>query len=283
LPSKKLDLHNSVDAKGHLLKGYLPAMYWDTSVVIDYWISGVYYEHTVENNPPANTSTKPRDDPIEQLFNLDDKIKSMCKIRERLYDKRPNVLPVITPLAVLELMKWYSDERVRKLIFSSSFSGMSAVERQGKRGIAEKLKKIYKLEIKEESDGSNPFEESIEKYSGNRRLFRDTILDPDFADHCGLLPIVHANIMNFNLTLEDAWSTPSICAFLQMGGADIIHLMLAKHLGCKYFATSDSDFVRVKEPIFEELGIKVVKSPEEILRILYSRAPYGAPIPRFVV
>ena len=52
------------------------------------------------------------------------------------------------------------------------------------------------------------------------------------------------------------------------GAADIMHLLFAKHLGCEYFGSFDSDFERVKEIVYNEIGMKVLTSPDKILEAL---------------
>jgi predicted nucleic acid-binding protein len=70
------------------------------------------------------------------------------------------------------------------------------------------------------------------------------------------------------LGIDRVWKEPSAYAYLQLGVADIVHILLAQHLGCEYIATFDSDFKRIKDIIMEKTGISVLLSPEEIIRVL---------------
>jgi len=96
----------------------------------------------------------------------------------------------------------------------------------------------------------------------------ETWLNRSFLECHGLSGLLQVDIVNFHLTINKAWMEPSAYAYLQLGIADIMHILLAQHLGCKYIASFDSDFVRVKDIIQEETGILVLTNPEKILAIL---------------
>jgi hypothetical protein len=48
-----------------------------------------------------------------------------------------------------------------------------------------------------------------------------------------------------------------------------MHILLAQQFGCKYIASFDSDFRRVKDIVTEETGMRVLVSPDEILSVLW--------------
>jgi predicted nucleic acid-binding protein len=57
-------------------------------------------------------------------------------------------------------------------------------------------------------------------------------------------------------------------AMRQIGLADIIHLATARHLGCEYFASFDSDFKAMGGIIESELGLVLVDSPQALLDLV---------------
>ena len=84
----------------------------------------------------------------------------------------------------------------------------------------------------------------------------------------GLQGLLQVGIKNFNFAIDDAWQESSAYAYLQLGLADTMHILIAEHLGCAYFASFDADFLRIKEILTEETGITLLTKPEEILEIL---------------
>lgn len=93
-------------------------------------------------------------------------------------------------------------------------------------------------------------------------------LDRSYIDQHGLLGLLQVDIRNFNFSIDKVWQEPSAYAYLQLGAADILHVLLAEHLGCKYLASFDSDFKRAKDIIKEEKGITILTSPQEILNVI---------------
>lgn len=96
----------------------------------------------------------------------------------------------------------------------------------------------------------------------------DAWLNRSFAECHGLKGLLQADIVNFKLTADKAWYEPFAYAYLQIGLSDIMHVLVAHHLGCEYIASFDSDFKRAKNLIKEENGMVLLSSPEEILEVL---------------
>ncbi len=55
---------------------------------------------------------------------------------------------------------------------------------------------------------------------------------------------------------------------MQAGGADILHIHFAQHLGCEYFVAFDRDFKRVRLVIEGFAKLKLLSSPEQVLATL---------------
>jgi len=78
-----------------------------------------------------------------------------------------------------------------------------------------------------------------------------------------MLPVDFDNITirtprDFNKIIE--------LAAYQIGVADILHLESAKRLGCNYFITLDSDFIKAKNEINDIYSLEVLNNPPEILK-----------------
>ena len=74
--------------------------------------------------------------------------------------------------------------------------------------------------------------------------------------------------IGFDFTVEKIWQEPSMYSYLQVGVADILHVLFAEHLGCKYIASFDKDFTRVKNIIERETSLSLLESPEAIIAVL---------------
>lgn len=187
----------------------------------------------------------------------------MAEIRKKLFSEETKVTPVVSPLSLLELMEWQAEAAFKQI--ASEASGVGFIQKRGKKQIGDYLKEALKLRRAE-----------FERQKGNKRggstglewLMSETWLNRSFLECNGLKGLLQVDIVNFHLTINKAWTEPSAYAYLQLGTADIMHILLAQHLGCKYIASFDSDFIRVKDIIQEETGILVLTNPEGILAIL---------------
>jgi hypothetical protein len=139
------------------------------------------------------------------------------------------------------------------------------IQRRSKKEIGDYLKRLLELRRDE-----------VEKRKGKRHgystgleiLMSDTWLNRSFAECHGLEGLLQADIVNFKLTLDEAWQEPSAYAYLQLGTSDIMHILLARHLGCAYIASFDDDFRRARDIIEQESKMKVLTTAEEILGVL---------------
>jgi hypothetical protein len=69
---------------------------------------------------------------------------------------------------------------------------------------------------------------------------------------------VKSDVKQFKLSIDRAWRELSAYSYLQVGMGDIVHILIAQHLGCSYLASLDSDFRRVKDIVKEETGMRIL-------------------------
>lgn len=86
--------------------------------------------------------------------------------------------------------------------------------------------------------------------------------------HMSLKGLIIADIVGFNFPEELSWGACGKLAWLQVGAADILHMLFARHLGCEHFASYGSDFERVLEILEQEFGLNLLASPQALLKIL---------------
>ena len=251
-----------VTETGKLRKRFLPAVYFDSSVLIDYWMTeGLEMLETEADE--VMTSDEPRLGVVRDILRSERRIRKVVEIRKKLIFDKVEVTPIVTPLSLLELMEWQAEAAFKQI--ASEASGTIFIQRKGKKQIGDYLKKALDLrKVEVEAQKGKMRGES----TGLEVLMSETWLNRSFLEAHGLKGLWQVDIASFSLPINRAWAEASAYAYLQLGVADIMHILLAQHLGCQYIASFDSDFARVKDIIKEETGISTLISPEEILKIL---------------
>jgi hypothetical protein len=254
-----------VTNEGKLIDSCLPAIYFDSSVVIDYWMTEGF-----EIDPPDDiiTRTMKANEPKENevmrgLFKSDKRFNKVVEIRKKLLFDEPKFAVVMSPLCLLELIEWNAEAAFKEI--SSRAAGTMAIQRKGKKEIGDYLNRLLALRAAE-----------VKRLKGKRREFStgleiimgETWINSSFAECHGLKGLIQADIVNFKFTVSEAWQEPSAYAYLQLGVADIMHILIAKHLGCSYIASFDDDFKRARHIIKDATKMNVLSSPEEVLSTL---------------
>lgn len=162
-------------------------------------------------------------------------------------------------------MKWNAEVIFKQV--SSEAIGTKMIQRESEKRIGENLKKVWEI-WKNLSDTERRNQSNDWKKEGVRRIIQDLWINPSFTFAHGLNGLVPVDIINFNYNIQRAWQDPSAYSYLQLGATDIMHVLFAQHLGCKYIASFDSDFKRAKEEIKRTTGIEVLHGHTEILKVL---------------
>lgn len=254
-------------SNGRLIDELLPAVYFDSSVSIDYWITEGIKDSNDEMVDLTDRLWGPVVDVMRNLLKTDSRVKKVAEIRKRLEQKSVKTQPVVSELVLWELQEWIAEANFKQA--GAEISGAIFLQRKGKKDIGNYLKKVYELWQDEGEDGHDHPKTGT---SGLEMIMQSSWVNLGYANYHGLCNILFAPIKNFCWPPKLAknrnpFSDPYMLAFLQLGVADILHILIANHLGCKYIASFDSDFKRAK-PFVEATGMKVLCSPEEILAIL---------------
>jgi hypothetical protein len=251
---------------GRLKAKYLPAIYFDSSVLIDYWMAEGLETDWIEDPIEKITSENYTKSlmVVRELLKADKKLQKVVEIRKKLIFGLSKLSAVISPLALLELMEWKAEASFRE--YAGDAAGVHIIKRKGKKEIGDYLKKLLELrrdEIEKQKKGKKEYSST-----GLETIMGDTWLSRSFTECHGLIGLLQADILNFKLTLDQSWQEPFGYAYLQLGTSDILHILLAQHLGCIYIASFDDDFRRAREIIEENTKMKVLTSPEDILGVL---------------
>ena len=250
---------------GRLQEKFLPAVYFDSSVLIDYWMTeglevelpeGIIERMMVEHESEDLKI-------VREVLKSDKRIERMIEIRKKLLFEEVKVTAIISPLSLLELMEWNAEVAFKET--AAEASGTLAIQRKSRKEIGDYLRRLLELR-KNEAEKQKGKKHGYS--TGLEIIMSNTWLNRSFAECHGLQGLFQADIVNLNLTIDKMWQEPSAYAYLQLGISDIMHILVAQHLGCEYIASFDSDFERVKDIIKEETGMNLLGSPEEILEIL---------------
>lgn len=257
-------MKNSILTKnGKLQKRFLPAIYFDSSVLIEYWITEGWEMPETWMDKFLKKRELPHLQVIRDILRAEIRINKVVEIRKKLLFEKVRVTPVVSPLSLLEFMEWHAEAVFKQI--ASEASGVLFIQRKNKKQIGDYLKKaleLRKAEVLEQKGRKRGLSTGLEI------LMLETWLNKSFEEFHGLAGLMQVDIVNFHLPVNKAWEEPYAYAYLQLGIADIMHILLAQHLGCKYIASFNSDFIRVKDIIGEETGISILTSPEEILDTL---------------
>lgn len=251
---------------GRLQDKLLPAVYFDSSVVIDYWMTEGLEETKIEEEWSSLSKYRRF---VREILRTDIRLKKVLEIRQRLVYGKTKVTAVISPLCLLELIEWYAESGFKQA--AAEASNVIFIQKKSKKEIGDYLKKVtelWKSKTKAEKGlkTNNAFQ-SIE--SDVLEMFiSETALNDSFAVSHGLQGLLEVNVSNFNMPTPVAKPKLYAYAYLQVGTADIMHILIAQHLGCSYFASFDEDFKRVRDIIKKEAGMTLLSSPEEILAVL---------------
>ena len=250
-----------LDSEGHLLEAAKPAVYLDASVLIDYWrVEGREFEKDAsEGTLPRHESYR---DVIEQLLRPEKRLGTMVEVRRKVIVSGPNVTLVTSPTAVLELIEWYASSAFTQM--ASEVADARKVGRFAKKEIGTLLAKAIEISDEERARGKNvDYSSAIEQFMGS------TWPNAGFAQAHGLRGILVADIAGFQLSATEAWWGPCAhLAYLQLGAADITHVLFAHHLGCAYLAAFDGDFVTARPVLEDEFDLKLLASAEELLKAI---------------
>ncbi|MDA3780281.1 MAG: hypothetical protein PF487_08730 [Bacteroidales bacterium] len=235
--------------------------YIDTSLLIEYCkaegseleLKG--FEKRVEE---LNNSNKEKE--LKEVFDKfvgKKKVKErfeLCKnLRKKQIYKKSDIRIIVSPLALIEYHKWYSETVLKNEL--TNYYNFKDIRSKGEKDIGEFYKGILKI---------NNFD-----FRGNTpesTILGWARLDPYLVENDCFIGLELVDIKGLNISFADVWNKFSLFSILQIGLADILHLIVAIKFGCKYFLTLDSDFRAVKEIMLEykDKDIEMIVGVDEI-------------------
>jgi hypothetical protein len=242
----------------------LPTVYIDTSVAIEYFIVEGVEAYALTTTPQPGPFEGPEQRAIRELIKSDARWNAMAAFRRAYLGNRDVATILVTsPLAVIELSEWYAETVFRSLCVD--VAGPGAVQRRGKKDVGELIAKLV-AEVDREQEG-HPSDPDLAE--ARRQALRSMCIVPSFLESHGLRGVGVKDLNGFEVSQDFAYGVGDLLAHLQLGLADILHIHAAGHLRCKYFASFDSDFRRVKKLIEDEFSLSLLTSPEELRRAVF--------------
>ena len=259
-----------VTASGRLKDEYSPAVYFDSSLLIDYWMAeGMELRDEIPEAHQGGTASSehPLASVTRDLMRSDVRLTKVAEIRRKVISGDARAIPVTSHAALWELQEWIAESAFKQV--GAEVVGMVFLQRKSKKEIGKYLKKVFELW---DAEGDQSHQDPYTGTSGLHMLMQESWINLSYAQAHGLQGILVADTVNFSWPPEQGYdgnlqADPYMLAFLQLGLADIMHVLVANHLGCQYFAGFDVDFRRAKEFI-EGTGMSVLANPEEVLSIL---------------
>jgi hypothetical protein len=245
-----------ITPKGKLKSDFLPAAYFDTGVLYDYWLVESCLGYC-DRRTSAEKGTTPRyHQTILDLVEAGRELDDAKKLVEFIHGNGDNLKLrlIYTPLCLMELSKIYSEATF--LDYVAEVKSLKLLQRIHYKNIGRYLSRLTAIGRKEHKDG---------QAHGSDLLLGSTHFDVEFLGE-GLAHFCCADIVNYNLQYEDFLFANEL-SYLQVESSDIMHLLYARHLGCSYFVTLDDELARHGRKYEKQLGLKIVKGYERILNL----------------
>ena len=132
-----------------------------------------------------------------------------------------------------------------------------------------KIHRIFGTEEKENTNFSKANQTLNEIAFGKAPPIQHPYL-PDVEISDFLQGLILVDLINFSWLSETIEEEIAVLTYYQIGLGDIFHILAAKHLGCEYFVSWDSDFKGdiLEKIIKDNFNLKLIKSQESLEALL---------------
>ncbi|WP_109437037.1 PIN domain-containing protein [Aquimarina sp. AU119] len=230
----------------------------DTSFLLDF----ILFPLDRIFNQEISDSNKTKNDfePIlKKYWASKNRIHKLDNIIRKIYDHETQTALVYSPLITLECIEKLVEFNFKDLAIK--YGSLERIQKSGKKEIGKVLKKISDDLDKVQGTKKSSHLSDIEFLAYN--IFETGYGNADIG--LSLYEIYPRDIENMSLKHEsNEFEIMVKLSNYQIGAADIMHLKMAKHLGCKNFLTFDTDFIRAKEEIKEMFDLNILYEIKEI-------------------
>jgi len=229
-------MHKAVKAKS--------VVYCDTSLVVEYIIAAGREPEATSRNPfPESDFRRKERIYWETLFRDDKRYQFAVKLRSIVGWNYPKTKLVISPFVLLELDEWFAEETFKRHALEGTH--VKAIQTHSRKQIGEYIQQV----VRDAKDADDSFAAQLwgAMASGAR------------GDYLAGIDIRPVDNLRFG---PDAFKKVSLLSHMQLGMADIIHLLSADALKCTHFASTDSDFARLRKEIEVSFKFKILFKDE---------------------
>lgn len=214
-------------------------LYCDTSLVIDYLLATGREPEAQKSSIPASPHERAEREYWESLFRHDRRYLFATKLRSIVGWSYPLAQMVVSPFVLLELDEWYAEELFKRHALEGTH--VKALQSYSRKEIGKFIQQIVKDACAKDDSFAARIWGALAS-GGRGELLSGISIEP-----------VGNLIFDSN-----AFAKVSLLSHMQLGMADIVHLLAAESMGCTQFASTDSDFNRLKSEIEGAFGYKVL-------------------------
>ncbi len=241
-----------VDRSGKLSEFLNPAAFCDTSSLLDYYESEIH-------NPDYKKLPWNKEDSVtikfREYLRTNQRSKKIYKIREAIENSCNEINLVFSTACRLELEEVFTEIAFKR--YGVEVSDVKNLQKKSKKEIGDIINRIR--------IDRNSNENDLDLYNLYQNFFFMTIDSTEL-----LSGLYEVDLVNIRITKNDIYRL-GFLANLQIGFADIFHLISAQRLGCKYFFTLDKDFERASSEIERIFKFKIVSDIDRMISVVKTK------------
>lgn len=219
-------------------------VYCDTSLLIEYLLAQGREPEARAGLPPYREPEHQREERQywEMLFRHDKRYQFASRLRSIVGWSFPKAKIVISPFVLLELDEWYAEECFKRHALEGTH--FKAIQSHSRKEIGRFIQTIVR-----DSAGENSFPANVWSAMASRVR----------GESLAGIRIEPVDNLKFD---AEAFGKVTLLSHMQLGMADIVHLLAADSLKCTHFASTDSDFNRLRAEIEESFDFRILFKDE---------------------
>lgn len=195
---------------GEIRKSKSPAIYFDTSVLIDYWM----VEGSEIDLPHEDLyKERPHVLKLQEIIRENPRLIEMQKLRKQIIFEEVEALPIYTPLCMIELSSWHAELMFKQM--AGDAVGYKAIQKESLKNIGDYLSKIHEQYLQEID---NPCLQEKRGTPPATILYNNINLNWSYAECHALQGFVLLPLNNFKITLNDFYGGRSFCISASRNG-----------------------------------------------------------------